>query len=91
MAETKVKAASAASNSAKKTPAKKPAAKSGVTAASIEQLQPDPVLPPTDEAIEAATKGKVKTPKATTPAKPQFPKETYLLWYEQMQLMRKFE
>jgi len=30
-------------------------------------------------------------PVATSPAQPEFPKETYLTWYEQMQLMRKFE
>ncbi|RZJ95055.1 MAG: hypothetical protein EOO60_01550, partial [Hymenobacter sp.] len=30
-------------------------------------------------------------PKATSPAEPKFPKETYMSWYEQMQLMRKFE
>lgn len=30
-------------------------------------------------------------PVATSPAQPEFPKETYLSWYEQMQLMRKFE
>ena len=30
-------------------------------------------------------------PVATSPAQPEFSKETYLTWYEQMQLMRKFE
>ena len=40
---------------------------------------------------------KLKTPTATsnsttaTPAPGKFPKQTYLTWYEQMQLMRKFE
>ncbi|MGY2130779.1 pyruvate dehydrogenase (acetyl-transferring) E1 component subunit alpha [Hymenobacter sp. HD11105] len=44
-------------------------------------------MPPSNEEAKEAT----GAPKATTPTDPQFPKETYLQWYEQMQLMRKFE
>ncbi|MCB2410399.1 pyruvate dehydrogenase (acetyl-transferring) E1 component subunit alpha [Hymenobacter lucidus] len=47
--------------------------------------QPDPVLPPANDDADGTA------PRATSPGKPQFPKETYLQWYEQMQLMRKFE
>ncbi len=84
MAETKVKAAPKASNSAKKSSAPKAATKK---AATDTVKQPDPVLPPSNEEALAAT----GAPRATTPETPEFPKETYLQWYEQMQLMRKFE
>ncbi|MDU0372189.1 pyruvate dehydrogenase (acetyl-transferring) E1 component subunit alpha [Hymenobacter endophyticus] len=84
MAETKVKAAPKASNSTKKTSTPKAAPK-GKAAATVKQ--PDPVLPPANEEAKAAT----GAPKATTPDTLEFSKETYLTWYEQMQLMRKFE
>ncbi|QIX61530.1 pyruvate dehydrogenase (acetyl-transferring) E1 component subunit alpha [Hymenobacter lutimineralis] len=84
MAETKVKGAQKASNSTKKTSAPKAAAK-GTATETVKQ--PDPVLPIANGEAAAAT----GAPKATTPAQPEFPKETYLRWYEQMQLMRKFE
>ena len=48
--------------------------------------QPDPVLSGTDHAPAIASGEAAPTPTAAT-----FPKETYLRWYEQMQLMRKFE
>ncbi|WP_426489814.1 pyruvate dehydrogenase (acetyl-transferring) E1 component subunit alpha [Hymenobacter sp. 102] len=85
MAETKVKAAPKASNSTKKSSTSKAASKGKAAAATTKQ--PDPVLPPANEEAKAAT----GAPKATTPDNPEFSKETYLTWYEQMQLMRKFE
>ncbi|MCA8833028.1 pyruvate dehydrogenase (acetyl-transferring) E1 component subunit alpha [Hymenobacter pini] len=85
MAETKVKAAPKASNSTKKSSTSKAASKGKAAAATTKQ--PDPVLPLANEEAKAAT----GAPKATTPDNPEFSKETYLTWYEQMQLMRKFE
>ena len=79
MADTKVKAAP------KSAPAK--AGTNGQKATKTKR-QPDPVLPGTD-APEAAASGSL--PKASSTAAPTFPKETYMTWYEQMQLMRKFE
>ena len=82
MADTKVKAApkkSTATNGA--------AAKGkGKTVATVRQ--PDPLMPGTDAPTAAASGSALPKKKATAPA---FPKETYLQWYEQMQLMRKFE
>ena len=82
MADTKVKAApkkSTATNGA--------AAKGkGKTVATVRQ--PDPVMPGTDAPTAAASGSALPKKKATAPA---FPKETYMQWYEQMQLMRKFE
>jgi pyruvate dehydrogenase E1 component alpha subunit len=89
MAETKVKAAPKASNSAKKTPTQKAVAKSDAVTKTV--TQPDPVLPPANGAATAVTKKGGKSAKAAGSAKPKFSKETYLRWYEQMQLMRKFE
>ena len=88
MAETKVKADPKASNSTKKssdstaTPEGK-AAKATVKTAK----QPAATLTATNKAAKKAT----GAPKATAPAQPEFSKETYLTWYEQMVLMRKFE
>ena len=87
MADTKVKAAS-----------KKPAAPKATNGTALKAVvkeksngvatvvQPDPVMPGTNRATANAS-GKA------APAQPadSFPKETYLTWYEQMQLMRKFE
>ncbi|RYU74759.1 pyruvate dehydrogenase (acetyl-transferring) E1 component subunit alpha [Hymenobacter persicinus] len=84
MAETKVKATSKPSNSTTKSSAKKASTKP--TAATETVKQPDPVLPPNGKA-----KGATDAPKATSPAQPEFSKETYITWYEQMVLMRKFE
>jgi pyruvate dehydrogenase E1 component alpha subunit len=89
MAETKVKAAPKASNSAKKTSTQKAVAKSDAVTKTV--TQPDPVLPPANGAAPAVTKKGSKSAKGAEPAKPKFSKETYLRWYEQMQLMRKFE
>ena len=51
------------------------------------------VKQPSVEELPAAHEGgnPADEPVATSPAQPEFPKETYLNWYEQMQLMRKFE
>ncbi|GAA4351469.1 pyruvate dehydrogenase (acetyl-transferring) E1 component subunit alpha [Hymenobacter saemangeumensis] len=81
MADTKVKAAS-------NTPAPSKGKGKKNQATGVETVtQPDPVLPGTDQPQAAAPVGA----KATPTANPTFPKETYLRWYEQMQLMRKFE
>jgi pyruvate dehydrogenase E1 component alpha subunit len=57
-------------------------------ATGVETVQQPPV-----EELPAAHNGGTPSsePVATSPAQPEFPKETYLTWYEQMQLMRKFE
>ena len=86
MADTKVKAASkksTATNGAAAATTGKAKTKAATTGG-----QPDPVMPGTD-APEMAASGTdlSKQAKAGT----SFPKETYLQWYEQMQLMRKFE
>ncbi|GAB2460101.1 pyruvate dehydrogenase E1 component subunit alpha [Hymenobacter qilianensis] len=88
MAETKVKADSKATKSAKKAASPK-GTSNGNDAASVTKTvnQPDSGMPPSNEEAKEAT----GAPKATVPANPKFPKETYLQWYEQMQLMRKFE
>ena len=83
MADTKVKAAPT-----KAAPQKKMATNGVATKvkAVVTVRQPDPVLPGTDEPTAAASGSAAP---ATTAA--AFSKETYLRWYEQMQLMRKFE
>ncbi len=80
MADTKVKAASKKSTATK---ASAGAQADGKAAAVPTVPQPDPVMP------GAAASGSAAPAPATT--QPSFPKETYLQWYEQMQLMRKFE
>ncbi|OUJ76375.1 pyruvate dehydrogenase (acetyl-transferring) E1 component subunit alpha [Hymenobacter crusticola] len=45
------------------------------------------MLPPSNDEAEAAA----GSPKAESTENPEFSKEQYLAWYEQMQLMRKFE
>ena len=50
--------------------------------------QPDAAEPGPDRPVEAE---RGPEPEAQATAKATFPKETYLRWYEQMQLMRKFE
>ncbi|MBT9392237.1 pyruvate dehydrogenase (acetyl-transferring) E1 component subunit alpha [Hymenobacter sp. NST-14] len=86
MAETKVKAASKASNPKTKSseaPAEGKSAKATVKTAK----QPAATLTATNAAAKKAT----GAPKATSASQPEFSKETYLTWYEQMMLMRKFE
>jgi len=80
MADTKVKAASKNSSASNGSAAKGKAASTGG--------QPDPVLPGTDAPTMAASGTDMST-RADAPS--TYPKETYLRWYEQMQLMRKFE
>jgi pyruvate dehydrogenase E1 component alpha subunit len=86
MAESKVKDASKAG--AKGSEANGQAAKV-VDAATGVETAPQPAV----EEMPAAHQGGNPSdePVATSPAQPEFPKETYLTWYEQMQLMRKFE
>ncbi len=87
MAESKVKDAPKAgangSKAAKSQPAKVVDAKNGVATA------PQPAV----EVLPAAHAGgnDSKEPLATSPDQPEFSKEVYIAWYEQMQLMRKFE
>ncbi|MBO2008433.1 pyruvate dehydrogenase (acetyl-transferring) E1 component subunit alpha [Hymenobacter negativus] len=91
MADTKVKAAPKKSTAAKASTgaaAKATKATKGKSNGVETIAQPDPVLPGTDKPNAAASGSDTPTPEATQPS---FPKETYLQWYEQMQLMRKFE
>ena len=83
MADTKVKAAPVKAAPQKKTAANGVATKAKAV---VTVRQPDPVLPGTDEPTAAASGSA-----APATAAAAFPKETYLRWYEQMQLMRKFE
>ena len=82
MADTKVKAAP------KQSTATNGAAAKGKGRTVATRRQPDSVMPGTDQPTAAAS-GRA-LPK-TKVAAPTFPKETYMQWYEQMQLMRKFE
>ena len=87
MADTKVKAASkkpAVSKAA--TGAVPKAAANGKSNGVATVAQPDPVMPGTDRATAKASGRAAPAQPAAT-----FSKETYLTWYEQMQLMRKFE
>jgi pyruvate dehydrogenase E1 component alpha subunit len=86
MAESKVKDASKAG--AKGGEANGQAAKV-VDAATGVETAPQPAVEEMPAAHEGGNPG--AEPVATSPAQPEFPKETYLTWYEQMQLMRKFE
>src|SRR5688572_25451041 len=82
MADTKVKAASKKSTATNGSPAK------GKGKAASTGSQPDPVMPGTDAPAMAASGTDLSKQASSTTS---FPKETYLRWYEQMQLMRKFE
>ena len=87
MADTKVKAASKKPAASKATNGAAPKAAAKGKANGVETVtQPDPVMPGTNRATAKAS-GKA------APAQPtaSYSKETYLQWYEQMQLMRKFE
>ena len=87
MADTKVKAASKKPAASKATNGAAPkAAAKGKTNGVATVAQPDPVLPGTDQPTAEASGS--AAPVASTAS---FPKETYMQWYEQMQLMRKFE
>ena len=85
MADTKVKAAP------KKSPASNGAAAKGHGKTVTTVRQPDPVMLGTDQPTAAASGKAAPEPKQRKAAAPAFPKETYMQWYEQMQLMRKFE
>ncbi|KAA9332939.1 pyruvate dehydrogenase (acetyl-transferring) E1 component subunit alpha [Hymenobacter busanensis] len=94
MADTKVKAASKASNSAgkaKPTPKNSTSKSNGKAAVSAaERQQPEPVEAVQPGAEKAAGAKASKT--AQQPAsKGSFPKETYMTWFESMLLMRRFE
>ena len=82
MADTKVKAAP------KQSTATNGAAAKGKGRTVATRRQPDSVMPGTDQPTAAASGRALPKTKAAAPA---FPKETYMQWYEQMQLMRKFE
>ena len=87
MADTKVKAASKKTAASKATNGAAPKAVANGKANGVATVaQPDPVLPGTDRATAAASG--TAAPAASNAS---YPKETYLQWYEQMQLMRKFE
>ncbi|QKG58203.1 pyruvate dehydrogenase (acetyl-transferring) E1 component subunit alpha [Hymenobacter sp. BRD128] len=87
MAESKVKDASKAGANGSKANGQE-TAKVVDTATGVETA-PQPAV---EELPDAHQGGNPATePVATSPAQPEFPKETYLTWYEQMQLMRKFE
>ncbi|WP_254846457.1 pyruvate dehydrogenase (acetyl-transferring) E1 component subunit alpha [Hymenobacter sp. CRA2] len=81
MADTKVKAASKASNSTSK--AKSKAQQSAQEPLVPTPPQPDSELQPTPQGAAAA-----KSPAAQNQA---FDKDTYMRWYESMMLMRRFE
>ncbi len=81
MADTKVKEATKTASNGK---AKGNDASQRVATAA----QPDGALPGPDRPVEAESGAE---PQAQAVAAAIFPKETYLRWYEQMQLMRKFE
>lgn len=92
MADTKVKAASKAG--AKNTaPANGAANGNGEAAADAVPTQPmpEPMLPGTTEPGSAPDASAAEAPKAESKHDATFPKETYVRWYEQMTLMRKFE
>ena len=80
MADTKVKEASKNASSAPKA--------SGAAQQVATAPQPDAALPGPDRPVDAE---KGPEPQAQAVAEAAFPRETYLRWYEQMQLMRKFE
>ena len=85
MADTKVKAAP------KKSTASNGAAAKGQGKTVTTVRQPDPVMLGTDQPTAAASGKAAPEPKQRKAAAPAFPKETYMQWYKQMQLMRKFE
>ena len=92
MADTKVKATAKAGQKA--AAAIKPGSNgngTAATAASVTQPMPEPMLPGTANPEASAESSANGAPKAESPATPKHSKEVYLRWYEQMQLMRKFE
>ena len=90
MADTKVKATTKAGQ---RTAAegKRGSNGTGATEALATQPMPEPMLPGTANPEATAESRADAAPKAESPATPKYAKEVYLRWYEQMQLMRKFE
>ncbi len=90
MADTKVKATAKAGQ---KSAAKAASGANGTAAADavVTQPMPEPMLPGTTDAGANTESSAAAAPKAESPATPKYSKEVYLRWYEQMQLMRKFE
>jgi pyruvate dehydrogenase E1 component alpha subunit len=89
MAESKVKDASkVGANGSNGTDAAASTPKAVDKATGVETVQQ-----PAVEVLPDAHAGDnpADEPKATSPAEPKFSKETYMTWYEQMQLIRKFE
>ena len=87
MAESKIKDASkvganGSNGSGKNTPSPK-AVDEATGVVTVQQ--------PAVEELPNAGGSPVGEPMATSPTELKFPKETYMTWYEQMQLMRKFE
>ena len=87
MAESKVKDAPKASANGSKSDKGQPA--KAVDAATGVETAAQPAVEELPNAH--AGENEQAEPKATSPAEPEFSKEVYLTWYEQMQLMRKFE
>jgi pyruvate dehydrogenase E1 component alpha subunit len=90
MAESKVKDASkAGANGSNTGSGAKGLTPKAVDASTGVETAPQPSVEVMPDAHQGGTP--TDEPLATSPAQPEFPKETYLTWYEQMQLMRKFE
>lgn len=87
MADTKVKAASKKPTASKATNGSAAKAAKGNSNGVITAAQPEALLPGTDQPTAAASGSATTVPAPTA----TFPKETYMQWYQQMQLMRKFE
>jgi len=90
MAESKVKdAQKAGANGSSKSSETNGQTPTAIDATTGVETAPQPAV----EELPAAHAGNnpVSEPVATSPAQPEFSKEVYLSWYEQMQLMRKFE
>ena len=92
MADTKVKAASKAGQKSAAA-ANGTVNGNGTTAADAVPTEPmpEPMLPGTTEQGAAPEASAAEAPKAESNHDPKFSRETYLTWYEQMTLMRKFE
>lgn len=93
MADTKVKAAAKAGQ---KVAAASNGSRNGNSTDAADAVptmpMPEPMMPGTDQAdAKPEDTGASVAPKAESKVNPEFPKETYLRWYEQMTLMRKFE
>ncbi|GAB3826784.1 pyruvate dehydrogenase (acetyl-transferring) E1 component subunit alpha [Hymenobacter jeollabukensis] len=91
MADTKVKAASKASNSASKAKTKAPQkAEEQQVATPPQDDAAQPVAEQAKQAKTTSANGKAAK-KQVAAAEPAFDKETYMKWFESMMLMRRFE